>query len=325
MPANVRTNPPGYAVGAVHCAPFRALGGEGVFSVLVLLNPAAGAGRSARTWQRYAPLASRLFPDLQVQRTAGPGQAGQHIHAAAAAGVRHILLVGGDGTVHEALAAAVETGAALAVLPTGTGNDFARATRLLLPPSRLLLALAEGHERRVDLGTVHGQYFGLVAGAGFDAAVAQAINAAPRRGRGAGPYVGAVLRQAFAFAPADVTVEIDGQPVRAGPHLLVDVANAPAYGGGMRVCPPARIDDGLLHVFAVGDVRRWGTVAMLGRVLAGRHTRDRRVAILPARRVRVDGPAGMPLFADGEVLGGLPAEFAVRPGALRLWSPWPTA
>ncbi len=160
---------------------------------------------------------------------------------------------------------------------------------------------------------------------GFDAAVAQAINAAPRRGRGAGPYVGAVLRQAFAFAPADVTLEVDGQPVRAGPHLLVDVANAPAYGGGMRVCPPARIDDGLLHVFAVGDVRRWGTVAMLGRVLTGRHTRDRRVAILPARRVRVEGPAGVPLFADGEVLGGLPAEFAVRPGALRLWSPWPVA
>ena len=105
--------------------------------------------------------------------------------------------------------------------------------------------------------------------------------------------------------------------MRAGPHLLVDVANAPAYGGGMRVCPPARIDGGLLHVFAVGDVRRWETVAMLGRVLTGRHTRD--------RRVRVEGPAGVPLFADGEVLGGLPAEFAVRPGALRLWSPWPAA
>ena len=140
--------------------PLLGSGGIGVFSVLVLLNPAAGAGRSAWIWQRCAPLASRLFPDLQVQRTTGPGQAGPHIRAAAAAGVRHVLLVGGDGTVHEALAAAVETGAALAVLPAGTGNDFARAAGMLLPPTRLLLALAEGHERRVDLGTVHGQYFG---------------------------------------------------------------------------------------------------------------------------------------------------------------------
>lgn len=290
-------------------------------STLVVINPAAGSGRAAGIWARLRATAHELFPFDEIT-TRGPGDAQRLARTAAAAGVRRILAVGGDGTLHELVNALAHTPVALGVLPSGTGNDFARSQGFLGPLPQLLERLAQGVHRPVDLGQAGDTYYLNVAGVGFDADVAKRVNALPRKGHGTLPYLGEAVRGAFRFDPPSLELHFDSGDV-VGPErlLLVAVGNAPAYGGGMRICPEARVDDGLLDVLVVGDIRGWGTLALLPRVFLGRHLGHPRIRLFRARRVTVAGPASVTLHADGEVAGGLPVTFQVHPAALTLWAP----
>ncbi len=288
---------------------------------LVVVNPAAGAGRVARDWRRLAGDARRCFP-FEERWTTAPGDATDIAAAAAADGFSRILSVGGDGTLHEVVNGAAGTGLAVGVLPLGTGNDFARCTGLLRPARPLLEGLARGGTRLIDLGRVHDRYYVNIAGAGFDAEVARQVNAMASKASGTIPYLLTAVRLAFVYQPPAITITLDDLPP-LGPEtrLLVAVGNTRAYGGGMRVCPQAKVDDGLLDVLMVGDLRRWATLGLLPKVFLGAHLGHPAVDYAQARSVRLDGPANVALHADGEVLGGLPATFSVLPGALRLWTP----
>lgn len=288
---------------------------------LVILNPAAGSGRVARLWCRLAPQARALFP-FDEQWTHAPGEATEIAAAAATAGVDRILSVGGDGTLHEVVNGVAGTKLAVGVLPLGTGNDFARCAGLQRPLPALIDALAHGQQRNIDLGWVNGRYYVNIAGVGFDAEVARQVNAMTTKASGTVPYLLTAMREAFRYVPPEMGVALDGGgadgPAR---HLLIAVGNTQAYGGGMRVCPKAEVDDGVLDVLTVGDVRGWAALGLLPKVFLGAHLGHSAVQYARAREVQVTGPKTVALHADGELLGGLPATFAVRPGALSLWSP----
>ena len=286
---------------------------------LVVVNPAAGSGRAAARWARVREEARRHFAFDEVM-TAGPKDASRIASDAVRDGYERLLAVGGDGTLHEIVNGCPGSDVAVGVLPFGTGNDFARSTGMLRRVGDLLPALAAGCTRRVDLGLVHGQHYLDVAGVGFDAEVARIANAAAHRQGGALFYLTTAVRQAFRFEPAPLSVGLDGgSPDPATPRLMVAVGNAPAYAGGMRVCPRASVDDGFLDVLQVGDLHRWRILGLLPLVFLGRHVGRPGVEYRQARTVRVEGPADAAVHADGEIVGGLPAEFSVCAGALRLW------
>jgi len=288
---------------------------------LVIVNPAAGGGRVARVWRRLSPDARRLFP-FDEHWTTAPKEATRIAADAAAAGFDRILAVGGDGTLHEVVNGVAGTHLAVGVLPLGTGNDFARSAGILRAPAPLLEALHRGGTRPIDLGRVHERYYINIAGAGFDAEVARRVNAMRSKAKGTIPYLMTAVGLAFRYEPPQMTVTLDDGPAM-GPEarLLVAVGNTRAYGGGMQVCPRAEVDDGLLDVLLVGDVRGWATLGLLPKVFLGAHLGHPAVGYVRAHSVRLEGPAGVALHADGEVLGGLPATFSVHPAALRLWMP----
>lgn len=288
---------------------------------MVIINPAAGSGRAARAWARVRSDARGLF-SLEEAVTRAPGDATELARQAAATGVLRILAVGGDGTLHELVNALAHTPVALGVLPCGTGNDFARTQGLMGPLSRLLPRLASGRVRRVDLGQVERTYYLNVAGVGFDAEIARRINARPHKAEGTLSYLTEAVRLAFRYEPPLLGLRLeDGSDLAPERLLLVAVGNASAYGGGMRICPDARVDDGLLDAMLAGDIRRWSTLGLLPRVFLGRHVGDPRIRVVRIRSLRVSGPPGVALHADGEIVGGLPATFRVHPAALRLWCP----
>ncbi len=288
---------------------------------LVIVNPAAGGGRAARRWQGLQPIARAAFAFEEVH-TAAPGDATRLARDAVAAGFTHILAVGGDGTLHEVVNGTAHTAVAVGLLPLGTGNDFARSAGLWRPAERLLPELASGRRRVIDLGLVHGQYYLNVAGVGFDAEVAREVNALERKGGGTVPYLLTAVRDAFRYEPPTLTLSFDAGPVApARPCLLVAIGNASAYGGGMRVCPHAALDDGLLDVLTVGDLRGWAVLRLLPRVFVGRHLGHPLVHYQRGAQVRIEGPSSVALHADGEIVGGLPATFTVAPGAMVLWVP----
>jgi diacylglycerol kinase (ATP) len=216
----------------------------------------------------------------------------------------------------------------LGIVPAGTGNDVARALGLpvgdpVAAAEAVAAAVLGGRTHAVDAACVSGpdgdSWFAGVLGAGFDAVVNERANGwADARGwpRGSLRYTLAVLRELPAFRQRDYRLELDGVRVETS-AILVAVANVPAYGGGMRIAPDARPDDGLLDVVVAGPIGRAGFARVFPRVFSGGHVGHPRVHVHRVSRVRVD-TEGLVGYADGERVGPLPLECEAVPGALHL-------
>jgi diacylglycerol kinase family enzyme len=269
-----------------------------------------------------------------------------------------ILLFGGDGTIHRHLGQLVRLGLPVLVVPVGSGNDFARALGLRGVPDSLAvwrtfcsssdnvrsidlgvisvvgkdadgatLADAQGRSapnestRNSVLGTQH--YFCSVAGIGLDAEVTRRANALPRWLRGHGGYAVTLLPTMFRFAPFPMkilTVDKDGGLTTRSsqPTLLAAFANTSTYGGGMKIAPHARMDDGQLDICVIGGVDPFKFACLFPTVYFGRHLRIGEVQYFQGAHLRVETERPLDVYADGEYMCRTPAEFSVRPRVMKV-------
>jgi diacylglycerol kinase (ATP) len=257
-----------------------------------------------------------------------------------------VLLFGGDGTIHRHLNQLVKLESSLLVVPTGSGNDFARALGLRHVRDSLAawwrFVLERDNVRAIDLGTItplnasaaespapHDPiYFCSVAGVGLDSEVARRANGLPRWLRGHGGYALAATPTIFRFAPLPMKIYTANNAcqwsIRSDqPTLLAAFANTATYGGGMRIAPNARMDDGLLDVCVIGGMDPFKLACMFPTVYFGRHLRVREVKYLQTARVRVETGKPLDIYADGEFVCRTPVEVGVRPGALKVLMPSP--
>jgi diacylglycerol kinase (ATP) len=297
----------------------------------VIVNPTAGNGKVARLvpW-----VARRLRPmgDAELVTTRSPGHGIELARGAAADGRRRIVAVGGDGTVQEVASGLLSAGTpadalpVLGILARGRGNDLARSIGL---PRRLEAAwtVAIGAPPApLDVGRVRlaggaVRHFVSCGGIGFDAQVAAVMARRGRSRTGAIGYLLATLAELRRFRNVEVEVSLDDDPPERSRVLLVALANGAYYGGGMRICPDARTDDGRLDLCFVGDISRLTALRQLPNLYRGTHLRHPVVSIRHARRVRVDGDASVRVHLDGEPAGGLPIEVELTPAALRVAAP----
>ena len=262
-----------------------------------------------------------------------------------------ILVFGGDGTIHRHLGQLVRLGLPVLVVPAGSGNDFARALGL----RRVRHALAAwqtfcgggGNVRTIDLGVISSpanvgelpapygsRYFCCVAGLGLDGEVSRRANRLPRWLRGHGGYAATVIPTIFSFAPLPMKILIASEDSNEGkaphqawsarsdqPTLLAAFANAPVYGGGMKIAPQAKMDDGLLDVCIVGGVDPFKLFCMFPTVYAGRHLTIKEVEYFQTQRVRIETEQPLDVYADGEYVCRTPVEIAVQHAALRVVTP----
>jgi len=288
---------------------------------LFVINPAAGGGRGRRAQAEIRALLGR--GDIEVAVTERPRHAESLAAEGADAGFDPIVAVGGDGTVHEVANGLLARGGRLprlGVIPIGTGNDFARSVGI---PSGVregvAVATGAGAERTIDAGRCGDRYFVVLAATGFAARVARAVNQAPSWSKiGALPFVYHTLREVVANRNLELTIELDGGAAIRQPSFMIYISNCRYSGGGMQLSPDAAPDDGLLDVCVVGDASRRDVVTMLPKVFSGGHVGHPRVSLHRARSVRVTGPSEVEVQADGEIIGRLPIEIAVMPGALRV-------
>ena len=260
-----------------------------------------------------------------------------------------ILLFGGDGTIHRHLSQLVKLGLPVLVVPAGSGNDFARALGL----GRVRDSLAawqrfcegQGNVRAIDLGVVTPlevagespaphesarnsvpatrSYFCSVAGVGLDGEVSRRANALPRWLRGHGGYALTLAPSIFRFAPVQIKILT---PDEAGclitrssqPTLLAAFANTSTYGGGMKIAPHARMDDGQLDVCVIGGIHPFKLFCMFPTVYFGRHLKIGGVQYFQATRLRVETEIPLDVYADGEFVCRTPVEISVRHSALRI-------
>ncbi|WP_129339330.1 diacylglycerol/lipid kinase family protein [Cellulomonas endophytica] len=295
----------------------------------LVVNGRADGGRAGRTGPLVrTALRARGHEVLEVDLPDPPGV------AALPPGLDALVAVGGDGTVHRAVAAVAGTGLALGVVACGSGDDVARA--LGLPRhdvgaavDRLDAALG-APARRVDLLAVGVGGAEVLCAAVVSCGVDAAVNARAdgvRWPRGTARYVRALAGELRAFRPYGLRVVLEGPDgrrlVHRGPATLLAVAGTATFGGGLPIAPGADAADGLADVVLAGSLSRLGVLRILPALARGRHLRHPAVGVRRAVRVLVeaDPSAGAPApvaYGDGERLGPLPLTVQVVPGALRV-------
>lgn len=291
--------------------------------ITLFVNPTAGRGRGARAAQ---PAASALRDaGFSVRTVLGEDadDALRRAREAVAAGTGALIAVGGDGMMSLALQAVAGTGTPLGVVAVGTGNDFARALGLPIrdpaAAGRLAAeALKAGTEREIDLGRVGERWFGSVLASGFDSRVNDRGNRMRWVG-GRFKYDLAILAELAAFRPIPYRIRLDGGPVREIEATLIAVGNGSTYGGGMRICADAVMDDGLFDVTVVGDCSRSTLLKVFPKVYKGTHLGHPAVTVHRVASIEL-AAAGVTAYADGEPLGALPLTATCVPGAVRVLS-----
>lgn len=217
--------------------------------------------------------------------------------------------MGGDGTVNEVVNGLMRSGAraALGVLACGSGDDFAAN----LPDGDAVARLVAGRVRRYDAGRIeaHGvRYFANGMDIGFGARGAANVARVPRALGGFGAYLGALALTLVRYPRARVRVTLDGGPPLEVATAMIAVMNGPRFGGGFRLCPQARPDDGALDVLIADALGRAEILALVPKLLRGTHVGHPRLRLARARRVLVESDSPLEYEADGE----LPPEPARR-------------
>lgn len=283
-----------------------------------LVNPISGGGRAA---QRWAPLAAEISAagcDVRVELTRSREHAIALARQAAADG-RIAVAVGGDGLVRDVAAGTVATRGTMAIVPAGRGNDLAR--RLGFPTEHRGLAdlLIDGPVKPLDVIDAAGEIVPGNVYVGIDS-VATAIINKTRYLPGLLAYRIAPLRAIVRWRPATYRLTLDGESHSVAAHTVV-VANSGAYGHGLTIVPPARVDDGLLHVLVVGAGPRWRVAQFMAQVKRGTHVDRPEITVHVAREVTIEADRPIPVCADGDDLGRLPVTARVLEGALHLVRP----
>lgn len=266
---------------------------------LVIVNPAARNLPSRREMARVADVLVEAGWEARWQETAAPGHASELAARAAAEGCSLVLVCGGDGTLREAACGLAGTTTALAPIPAGTVNIWARETGIPLRAEAAVRAVVTGERRPVDLGRAGSQHFLLMAGLGLDGHIARRVGPRAKRRLGAAAYAITAVVESLRWRGRPLTVRADGEAISARALMLV-AGNTRNYAGLVHVTPLARVDDGLLDVclFQGEGLRHILLHVLL--VALGRHLRSRLVVYRQVRRLELDWEEPLPVQLDGD-------------------------
>ena len=291
--------------------------------ITVVCNERSGGGRAGRVLPKVARRLHEGVGDaeLHIVTSTSYEQARDLTRSAALSAVPGdvVAVMGGDGMAHLGLNACAHTDATLAVIPAGTGNDFARGAGVPGSVKEAVEALVRGQTRVMDLSRLTNssgsRYVGAVVSSGYDARVNRATNDTHLR---FGPlsYGYIALRELAHFSPLTYRLVIDGVP-REVEAMLVAVCNTGVFGGGMQISPDADPADGVLDITIIHKASRGKLLRLLPLTYTGGFVRSPAVERLRAHTVELDGD-DLFVMGDGEEMGDVPATVEVDAGALRL-------
>ncbi|MBA3661696.1 MAG: diacylglycerol kinase family lipid kinase [Gammaproteobacteria bacterium] len=284
----------------------------------VLVNPIAGRGRALSLVNKIEKYLQKHAINFHTHITKNIQEAKE----AALAGIKRneiIASVGGDGTVRALLAVIYENQGTLALIPAGRGNDLARVLKIPLHPLRACQLLVRGKIIKIDLAKVNGQPFLGICSLGFDSLANDIANRA-RFIKGPAVYLMSGLQALFKFKPISFKVQIDNVDID---HLgyTVAVANAPYYGGGIKLAPNASLQDGLLDIVMVSDISKWRALTAIPHLFKGTHLDLPGFKVLQGKQVTINAPQQYLAYADGDAICSPPVKISLIPSALSVIVP----
>ncbi|WP_456694756.1 diacylglycerol kinase [Aeromicrobium sp. P5_D10] len=285
----------------------------------LVVNPTSGKKRG----ESIAALAAAQLHDgghtTCTIQGADASTARDQLKQAIDAGLDGVLVVGGDGALHGVLDHVADTDLVFGLIPAGTGNDTARS--LGIPVKDIAAAVGivlDGHIRTIDLARADQAYVATVIASGFDSKVNERANAMTWP-QGNMRYNIAIVKELREFSPLPFEITLDGVTIERE-AMLVAVGNGPSFGGGLRICEGALMDDGLLDVVVINPVSKGKFLRVFPKLYKGTHVTLPEFERHRVREVTLSSP-GIVAYGDGERLGPLPMTTTVHPGALRVFAP----
>lgn len=299
----------------------------------VVVNPISGSGKGLDDF----PLISKLLRDngiaCEAVFTEHKHHATELTVSAITAGYRHIIVAGGDGTLHEVINGlfiqkSVEPSeVTIAVIPVGTGNDWIRMYGLPTRYSAVIRAIKEGYTFLQDVAAVEYEesryrqtrYMANVAGVGFDAAVIKRGQSMMSNGKkGASFYIRALISTFFRYKPTGVKIWVDDRLMYNNLLFSLAMGVGKYNGGGIQQLPASVADDGLLDVTLIKPIHWWHVVFRLRRFFNGEIYSIGHVQHLQGSKIRIESSPEIDLEIDGEMLGGSPIELRVLHRAVKV-------
>ena len=294
------------------------MSGGGQRQLALLVNPASGRGRALRALPAVHATLDELGATHRTVTTRSIDHAYEEAGRAADEG-ETVVALGGDGLLRPLAGALKDTEGALAVVPCGRGNDFARVLGVPTDPAEAARVAVDGTERMLDVANVEGVPYLGIASFGFDSDCNRIANEA-RLIKGNGVYVYSALRALAAWKPAAFSVIVDGERHEATGYSVA-VGNSKVYGGGMYVLPMAELDDGKLDVMLSKESSKLRFLRELPKVFKGTHLDSEYTEFFRGEEIEVSADRPFAIYADGDPIGATPAIIRVERRCLRVIAP----
>ncbi len=287
----------------------------------VILNPVSNHGETKKTIPKIkALLKPRISSEIIL--TKRPKEAVEI--AKEAKGFDLLIVVGGDGTVHEAvngLLVSKNQETALAVIPSGSGNDFAKMIGMPKNISLAVEKILEGKVKYVDVGKINERYFVNSLGIGFDARVAHLTNEIKNEVKKSGLLLYLIslfriLRKDF--YTYEVQISVDEGALRNKNITLIAANMGKTYGGGFKITPLAKNDDGYIDVCVVDSLTRNQIPFRLPFVILGKHLWMKKVHYYTAKKLIIKSKKEIPAHLDGELIKAKEFTVKIIPRALKV-------
>ena len=299
---------------------------------LVVVNPNAGVGKGKKDWKAISALLGRYKMPYRPVFTERRLHAMQMVEDHIRKGFRKILVVGGDGTMNEAVNGILNqsevpsANVTLAMISVGTGNDWVRTYGIPTDYNKVIPIVKKEETMLQDAGVVKYQqgaetisrYFINMAGLGFDGFVAQKTNRDKDLGK-SNPflYFKNLIASLFAYKACQTKVFVDGKEYH-DKFFSIGIGIGQYNGGGMHQAPGALTDDGLFDLVLIKDMSKLKVVASIHKLYNGTIGEHKRVVTTTGRSIRIESDPPVFLETDGESLGHSPFEFEIIPKSIRV-------
>jgi len=302
--------------------------------VVVAINPSASFGAKSEIGPALVQTLRAEGHDVQSLTEPSWLELLESARAAVKTKPDALVVVGGDGIVNLGTNLVAGTKVPLGIIPSGTGNDMARVLNIPHDNTeaaiKVLTDALQNGPRTIDAARISyiddatgkpaQRWFLCALSAGFDAIVNERANNM-RNPKGPSRYIIALMIELTKLRPIQYKITLDSRVIETA-GALVSIGNGVSLGGGMKITPDAKVDDGLLDVLIVKPLGRVAFMRIFPRVFKGEHTTDPRVSIQRAKHIRIEAE-NMVAYGDGERIGPLPIDVEVVPGAVRVLAPLP--
>ncbi len=284
---------------------------------LIVANPVSGGGKGGKIAERVANRFSDEGIVVEKQLTQPGRDAKKIVEESAQSAFSDLIVIGGDGTIHQAINGMSSSELVLSVIPAGTGNDYIKNIAIGKSFPQQVETALKGRIIEVDVGICNDRKFVNGVGVGFDGQIVYEMLHRKTWLKGHAAYYYHVLRILASYRERDFEVAVDGLPMN-NRLILMTIGNGTTFGGGFKLTPNARIDDGFLDICTVGGLSAWKRFLNIGKLSNGTHLALPEINELRARAITIGENALLEAHIDGEYLGKPPFEINILPKALKV-------